>query len=167
MANIVYRKKLYFDVGFNQGIVTMYFPCTATLGGTGDRYNGLLRPLEALTGGSDASLKARNAVQAWFAPSGTGAIASGNVTSLSQAVAIDFIGITRAGGPTVTRLPYLAAGSSSPVGPKAGMESIYSITAGQLRHFAVRLRRPNVGAGAGLISLRGTLYVARQHSIEV
>jgi hypothetical protein len=67
----------------------------------------------------------------------------------------------------VTRLRYITAAGASDL-RKVGMSAVFG-TLGSQRHFAVRLRRANAGAGgaSGNVSLFGTLYVQRQHSIEV
>jgi len=176
------RKKLYFDVNFGSGtggigqavattVSALYFPCTSfTNGVAGDRYGGVLQALEACTGNTPNLTKAQRAVSAWFAlgGTGTGGGAGGvTVTSLGSPIAVDFVQPTGtvANHANVTRLKYLNAAGTTQFA-KAGLEAIYG-TLGIERHFSVRVRKANASGVALSTSIRGTLYVARQHSIEV
>lgn len=175
------RRKLYFDVTWPGGTRSaMYFPCTPfrSSASFGDRFGGLLAAAEALTGSSPHQSLALNEVTAVFVPN-HGPFAGTQFTAQGLPVAVDFVGPTFgtqvvAGAPgggvpnnaNVTRLPYL-----TPTGKdltKMGMSAVFG-TLGTSRHFSVRLRRPNAGAGsaAANASLYGTLYVSRQHSLEV
>lgn len=159
------RRKLYFDITFNKVTTNAVVPCTQiTAGTTGDRYGGLLQTVEACQGATPSALKAKAAVSAWFQ---SNLIVLSNATSVARAFAVDFVS-PKAGGinVTATSLPYLtgtAGGGITTIAGFAGHEAIYSITAGIQRHFACRVRRSiNVA-----VSVSGTLYVQRQHTIEV
>jgi hypothetical protein len=171
------RKKLYFDVAFGGTRSCLYFPATPFRSSTtfGDRFGGLLNAMESLTGNAPNSLKAQSEVMVTFVPA-HGAFTG--VAYSAHGVAIDFVQPTFgaqavAGSPgggvpndaNVTRLSYLTTTGAKDL-TKVGMSAIYG-TLGTARHFSVRVRRPNAGAGAASVSLYGTLYVQRQHSIEV
>lgn len=161
------HKKLYFDVTMGTTATSALFVCTQFTNGTpGDRYGNLLIALPALTGSSPASVKAQNAVSAWFQPNSAG------VTAASP-WGVDFVGPTagmtrgpqsnQAAVAALHALPYLTVGTLTPLAQFSGHDAIYSITAGTTRHIAVRMRR----RGTALSTVSGTLYVQRQHSIEV
>jgi hypothetical protein len=178
------RKKLYFDVVFGSAVggvgqavpatvSALYFPCTQfTPTVPGDRYGGVLAAVESCTGNSLNIVKARSAIEAWviahggYDVQGTPAAAL-SVTAGGQTLMADFVQPTGtvANHANVTRLRYYnTAGALQ--GIKAGMEAIYG-TLGTMRHFSVRVRRSNASGVASAVSARGTLYVARQHSLEV
>jgi hypothetical protein len=174
------RKKLYFDVAFGSGtggigqavnttVAALYFPCTQfTNGVAGDRYGGVLQAVEALTGNAPNQIKSRNAVSAWFQLANVGALDS-TLVATGTTCAIDFVmptGTVATPGAGVTRLRSLSTAGATQFS-KAGQEAIYG-TLGTLRHFSVRIRRPNaVGVVGSGTSIRGVLYVQRQHTIEV
>lgn len=159
------RRKLYFDITFNRATTNVVVPCTQITAGTlGDRYGGLLASQEACQGATPNNTKAKAAVSAWFVPNST---TLSNATASAKVVSVDFVS-AKAGATnvTATALPYLtgsAGGGVTTIAGLAGHEAIYSITAGIQRHFAVRARR---AANAG-VSVSGTLFVQRQHTIEV
>lgn len=165
------RRKLYFDVTLNKGQTNAVVCCTQFSNGTpGDRYGGLLDDMPALTGSSPASNKVRAAVQAWFVPQllfYSSATGLGTSTSPQVQFDVNFCQPTANGAnKSVKLLPYLTVGTLAPLNNLSGHEAIYSITnAGAARHFGVRVRRR--GSGVASISVCGTLYVARQHSLEV
>lgn len=163
----VQRKKLYFDVSIGSAASRAFFPCTQfTPGYTGDRYGGVLAALEACTGGAPNATKVQRAVTAWFVLAGDSQ-AGATITSNGSIMAVDFVQPTQtvAGGASVTRLVYLNPGGTANTA-KPGQDAVYG-TLGSIRHFSVRLRRPSVGGNSAAVSIRGTLYVQRQHSIEV
>jgi len=162
------RRKLYFDIAFNRAATNVVVPCTQITNGTpGDRYGGLLATLEACQGGTPSAIKAKNAVSAWFQPNFISLSNASNAALGPKPFAVDFVSPKAAGtNVTATALPYLtgtANGGVTVVAALAGHEAIYSITAGTPRNFSCRVRRP----GASGVSVSGTLYVQRQHSIEV
>jgi len=158
------HKKLYFDVTMGTTWTNAAFPCTQITNGTpGDRYGNLMAALPALTGSASPSVKAQNSVCAWFQPNSAGVTAA-------APWAADFIQATATmvRGPQGTlagvhALRYLTVGNTA-VAQFSGHDAIYSVAgAGAPLHFAVRLRR----RGTALCTVSGTLYVQRQHSIEV
>lgn len=178
MAFERFRKKLYFDVAFGGTRSCLYFPVTPFRSSPtfGDRFGGLLPALESLTGNAPNSVKAGNEVIAAFIPA-HGAFVGVGFTD--AAVAIDFVqptfgsaavagfpgGAVPGNNANVTRLSYLTTTGAKDL-TRVGMTAIYG-TLGTPRHFSVRVRRANANAGAASASLYGTLYVQRQHSIEV
>ena len=156
------RRKLYFDANFSG--TRQIFLCTQFRAGVtiAERHNGVMQAAVALTASSPPAAKARNEVSAWFVPAGlTNAALATSLTSVSAPFWLDFIGPTIGNGTGgITRLPYLTVGST--LFQKAGQSAVFG-TAGSQRHFAVRVRR----TGTGTTTVRGTLYVARQHSLEV
>jgi hypothetical protein len=177
MAAPLIRKKLYFDVNFGSGtggigqavattVPALYFPCTQfTNGVAGDRYGAVLQALEACTGNTPNQIKAQREVSAWFAFAGGGGQLT--VTSAGSPVAVDFVQPTGtvANHANVTRLKVLNTAGTTQFA-KGGFSAIYG-TLGIERHFSVRVRKANASGVATTTSVRGTLYVARQHSIEV
>ncbi|MBV8722260.1 MAG: hypothetical protein JO277_08930 [Candidatus Eremiobacteraeota bacterium] len=159
------RKKLYFDFAITGSATRQIFPVTQFRAGVTcpERFGGFLDALEALTASSNAGAKARNEVSAWAMIANKGdALAAVTIAP----VMIDFIGPTSGNGPGgITRLPYLTVGGNN-LGEKCGQSAIFG-TAGVERHFAIRVRRGNVAPGGSTSTVRGVLYVARQHSIEV
>jgi hypothetical protein len=160
------RKKLYFDLSLSRAVTNVVVPCTQYTSGTvpGDRYGGLLDAYPAVQGGAQAGEKAKLAVSAWFQPNSFGGTVAAGV------IDVMFVGPTAAasGIGAIPRLKYLtgtAGGGITAVNALSGHEAIYSITAGIARHFAVKVHRNAVSGIAATIS--GTLYVQRQHSIEV
>jgi len=158
------RKKLYFDLILNRSQSNAIVPCTQFTNGTvqGDRYGGLMDAYQAVQGGAAPEQKAKLAVSAWFAPNSLlGTVAAGAFdVSFVEAVAPTF-------NSSIHRLPYLtgtANGGITAIASLSGHEAIYSITAGIPRHFGVKVHRV-IGAPAATVG--GTLYVQRQHSIEV
>jgi hypothetical protein len=164
-------KKLYFNLTWASGAttnaggaVTKFIPCTPFRSSVtiGDRYGSLLEPLAAVTGNSSNLLKRAGAVEAWFVVSDNNVMGR---TTVTTAVAIDFVaptlGVT-GNTDAVPLLPYLSVDGTSVVRNR-GKDTIYG-TLGQPRHFSIRARRLVAPSTA---TLSGTLYVARQHSIEV
>jgi hypothetical protein len=182
---VVKRKKLYFDVAFGGGtgtlpvagvsvpatVACLYFPCTQfTASYPGDRFGAVLDALEALTGNAPNGIKAQREVEVWFSMSNLGAglltLTNPSATT-TEIVAVDLVQPTSfvANHANVTRLRSLNAAGTT-LFARAGTSAIYG-TLGGLRHFSARVRKTN-NAGVALgTSLRGTLYVARQHGIEI
>lgn len=156
------RKKLYFDLNFTG--TRQIFLCTQFRAGVtiAERYNGAMQGLLACTGGSPARLKAENEVTVWALPAGlTNAALATSLTSVAAPLWVDIIGPTIGNGTGgITRLPYLTVGAT--VFQKAGQSAVFGTT-GSPRHFAVRVRR----TGTNTTTIRGVVYVQRQHSIEV
>jgi hypothetical protein len=158
------RKKLYFDFNIGGTATRAIFACTQFRAGMtmGERYNGALQALEALTGSSPSGLKAQRAVSAYAVPANNPTTA---ITSVGGVLYVDFIGPTIGNGTGgITRIAYQTVGGT--LFQKAGQDAIYG-TVGGLRHFAVRVRRSGLTSGAVNQTIRGTVYVSRQHSIEV
>lgn len=158
----VTRRKLYYDFSIGGGATRAIVPVTQFRAGLtcGDRYGAVLSRLEALTGSSPVANKERNAVMAWAALAGNSQ-AGNTITSVGAPVWVDFIGATSGNGTgAITRLPYFTVGGT--LFQKPGQEAIYG-TAGSIRDIAIRVRR----TGTGATTLRGVLYVQRQHSMEV
>lgn len=168
-------KKLYFNISWpngattGTGAVTKFIPCTPFRSSVtiGDRYGSLLEAVAAVTGNSANALKRAGTVSAWFVPADAN---TPNATSAATlGVYVDFCAPTLQGpsGGTntdnVPLLPYLCVDGTSQARNR-GKDTIYG-TLGQPRHFSVRLRRTNAVTLGHTLS--GTLYVARQHSIEV
>jgi hypothetical protein len=163
----VARKKLYFDVLLGSAVSRAFFPCTQfTPGYTGDRYGGVLAALEACTGGAPNATKVQRAVTAWAVIVGDSQ-AGATITSNGSILAVDFVQPTQTVVNTaaVTRIVYLNPGGTANTA-KPGQDAVYG-TLGIIRHFSVRIRRPSAGGNSAAVSVRGTLYVQRQHSIEV
>ena len=156
------RRKLYFDVNFSG--TRQIFLCTQFRSGVtiSERFNGAMQALAALTASSPPASKARNEVTAVFIPAGlTNAALATSLTSVSAPCWLDFIGPTIGNGTGgITRLIFQTVGAS--LFQKAGQSVVFG-TAGSPRHFAVRLRR----TGTGTTTVRGVVYVARNHSLEV
>lgn len=158
------RKKLYFDFNIGGTATRAIFPVTQFRAGMtmGERYGGALQALEALTGSSDPALKAQRAVAAWAVLAND---PTNPITGTGAALYVDFIGPTIGNGTgAITRIAFQTVGGT--LFQKAGQDAIYG-TVGGLRHFAVRVRHSGVSGGGISQTLRGTLYVARQHSVEV
>lgn len=158
------RRKLYFDFNIGGTATRQIFPCTQFRAGLtmGERYGGALQALEALTGSSPAASKAQRAVSAYVVLAND---QTNPITSVGGTLYVDFIGPTignNAGG--ITRIAYQTVGGT--LFQKAGQDAIYG-TAGVLRHFSVRVRRSGITTGDINQTIRGVLYVSRQHSIEV
>lgn len=163
------KKKLYFDVLFQGTTGIKIFPCTSFRDSwTGDRYGNVLQVLESLTGNSTAAMKAKQAITAVFQMSGNASASPLTVTSVGATpFAVDFVQPTTGNGSNalVTRLrSYNSAGTLQTA--LAGSDAIYG-TLGTPRHFATRVRRLNVSGAAVSSSVRGVLYVQRQHDMEV
>ena len=180
------KKKLYFDFVITNNNRSLYFPCTwptSSVYGRDyvnsypvpvdrvvtERHGELLDALPALTGGAPTAVKQRREVSAWFEteyPMPACAIIK---------MALDFVGQD-----LTTRTPFLLPGGAQ-VTSKLGLCTVFT------RHFAVRLRSINVPfswvepptttkhtvVDGGVLTSQamypcyGTLYVQRQHSIEV
>src|SRR5512144_1831786 len=153
------RRKLYFDANFTG--TRQIFLCTQFRSGVtiAERFNGAMQAVAALTASSPPASKARNEVSAWFVPAGlTNAALATSLTSVSSPIWLDFIGPTIGNGTGgIARLIYQTVGAT--LFQKAGQSAVFG-TAGAQRHFAVRIRR----TGTGTTTIRGVLYVARQHS---
>lgn len=148
------RKKLYFDFNMGIGATRVIFPCTqAVQSAAGDRYGGLLDALEACTLSTPSEVKRRNEVAAWASA----------VTGLSGgALMVDFIGWTSGNGTgPIVKLPFPGVNLTT-TDSKAGQSAVFG-TGGIARHFSVRIRR----LVTFTVTTRGTVYVQRQHSIEV
>jgi hypothetical protein len=147
MALAQKRKKLYFNVDLRT-VTRAVFPCTVGPGTsavvyTGDKYGAVLDKLTALTLGSSNQAKRANSVAAFFEKQVTGA----GATATAGQVFLQYCNWTRtASGATALDSVEDVAQGASP---------IYT------SNFGVLVRR------SGTLSFRGTLYVQRQHSIEV
>jgi hypothetical protein len=146
-----FAKKLYFDIALRLTQVQQSEACTPFRAGlNGDRFGSLLQPVESCAATSNAPQTTAEAREcsAWFKPSGTG----------STACAVNvFFSAPTVGAGTPTVLPAyggIAAGDSAVFG-----------TVGMMRQFSVTVKKP-VGIVTTAVVV-GTVYVARQHSIEV
>jgi hypothetical protein len=155
-------KKLYFDVLLTATRSSQSFLCTQFTAGTpGDRYGSLLKALEACTASTPAGVRQQRAVGAWFAASFYG---PQNTTTAQPRVTTTFVQPTANGNNlSLTSLPYVTSGGT--VANKIGQTATDSVTSGVLRHFGVQVSKTNLPGGT--VSVRGVLYVQRQHSIEV
>ena len=161
-------RKLYFNFAISpsagSNTTRQIFPCTQiTVGTPGDRNGSLLQVVTGLTGGAPSAVRQRNEVMA------VAMISNGGTTSATraQAVEVDFIGPTSgASTAAITPLPFLIAGGGGLTANAtfAGTSAIFSITAGQPRHFSVRVRK---AGGPTSTHVYGMLMVEKQHSIEV
>lgn len=154
------RKKLYFDFALAAGATRAIFPCTQFRAGLtiNERFNGCMTPLMALTGSSTPEAKVEAEVTAWVVSQHGG---PGSATVDGNRLFVDLIGATASTYTgAIFRLPYLTVGGS--ISTKAGQSAVFG-TAGIPRHFAVRVRRPSGTAN----TVFGTVYVQRQHSLEV
>lgn len=154
--------KLYFDVTAttSENITFLCTPFTSIC--FGDRFGSALAPLEACTGSTPPTVKQQREVSAWFsgtttssnaavkfvAPTSTAANCTGHAgTNLSLAV-----------------LPFLTVGGT--VTTKAGHSAVFAganASVGVMRHFCVQLLAAVNESG----TLSGTLFVHRQHTVEV
>ena len=140
------RKKLYFDVDLTTATKAI-FPCTESRAGySGDRYGGVLDDLPTLATADDDAKKRQNEVFTDFIPLTSDAATS---TARNPLVSIGFNAWTTG----------VATGFFNPTPSiNGGQKGQSAVTR---RHFAVHL------AKGGAATLRGTLIVQRQHSIEV
>jgi hypothetical protein len=167
----VKRKKLYFDfelgtlAGEAGTLTRRIFPCTQYPTATGptpgsqpgDRYGNLLDALEALTATSPNSMKSRRAVRAYVN------LRSSTATSAKAfPISVDFIEPTNG---LLTNTAAVVLIDNPVLGSVYdGTDAIYGTT-GNIRHFAVLVRTGgNAVVSADIV---GTLFVDRQHDIEV
>lgn len=156
----VRKKKLYFDVALTGATFAQAFPCTQFRASyAGDNFGGVfddLPPLNSATASGET--QRRNSVSVWFAPTDGGTIPISATIGASDKVYTRFVFPTTAAnfaGFSTTQIAGLTFGSrvrgSTPIGT---------------RHFAVSVSR---GGNSGNLSatVRGVLYVQRQHSIEI
>ena len=155
------RKKLYFDISLVT-VTAVVRACTqfrATY--PGDLYGSVLEDFAPLTAGSSAALKQRNEVTAWFAPvSGqrTTSATTANSPYLNQSYYVRFVSATVTNNTDATTIPDgLVFGTqiqgSTPIGT---------------RHFGVMVARHRSTTSAeNSPTVRGRLYVQRQHQIEI
>jgi hypothetical protein len=157
------RKKLYFDFSIGINATRQIFPATQfTSSLTGDRYGGLLDALEACTGSSPADIKRRNEVSAWVQR--TAQVYSNTPMATSGQLSVQFVYPTSGNGTgPVVPLPFMTPGFTFTDG-KDGSSAVFGV-AGTPRHFSIVVRRPSNANIASTV--RGVLYVQRQHSIEV
>jgi hypothetical protein len=144
-------RKLYFDISLRltqrrQSVAVTPFRA----GLNGDRFGALMQPVQACPATSNAPQERAQQSEcvAWFKPNGT--------SPTAVAINVFFVGPTVGSG-VVTLLPSyggIAAGDSAVFG-----------TIGTTRHFSVTVEKGF--AGALTAAVNGTVYVQRQHSIEV
>lgn len=161
------RKKLYFFVNLDEASAANGTPtdppdyttalCRCTQGRrngvpstyAGDAYGGVLEDLPALTVGSPGFRKAQREVTAWFERHSSG------LSPTVSNVFVDFVNwTTNTGGAAPLAIAY-GQQQLYAVGPQ-GSSAVYT------RDFAVRVMRR-----FGTPTVRGVLYVERQHVIEV
>jgi len=148
------RRKLYFDAVFTWTGVggvekTTFFPCTQFTAGTvsKERYAGFLDALMPLTKGSPPEKKRQNATGAWFQVTGSDGLGD-TVLGLPR---VTFVGETA----TTTPLANLANATFK------GQDTVYT------RNFGIRVGIDSLITVGLAGTVRGVLYVQRQHSIEV
>lgn len=161
MANTVqrafngFRRKLYFDVSLGIGIVSQTFACTLSptraAFATGDRFGSLLAAYQPATASTPAQILRQNNVSAWFQPV-TGQQGVG--TASGSLIEVFFINWTAAVSNTTQGCSQGALGSTI-----AGSSPL------ALQEFSAKVRR--AGAAGNSLTCQGTLFVQRQHSIEV
>ena len=163
-------QKLCFDVLLTNsgGATNIAYLCTPfTSVCFGDRYGSALKAFPACTGSTQNITKQERAVSAWFQH----VIGNRTVPTDAAPVYIRFVAPTSTAanctgqtgtGLALSALPYLTAGGT--VTTKAGHEAIYAganASVGVMRHFCTQLVK------SGAFTVNGTLYVERQHTIEV
>jgi hypothetical protein len=137
-------KKLYFDVTLI-GTASSFVNLTQVTAGTpGDRYGCLLDTKPALLGTNQAREKQAAEITAIFVPRDGG----------DFAVLVDFVNQSNAA------VPFQPQGTTTPDATKAGASAVF------VANPKVRLESPGNSTGEG-DEIPGTLYVQRQHSIEV
>ena len=160
------RKKLYFNINlvatggipiFAQAVACTQF--RSTYGG--DMYGSVLEDLAPLTGSDSNELKRRNEVTAWFQPI-TGQHIQGSGTSTTYRNQRVYVRFTE---PTVSGNAQSVTILSSFAGYPAGMTPIGT------RHFGVLVSRDwnaanHLDTGVSP-TVRGRLFVQRQHNIEI
>jgi hypothetical protein len=148
------RKKLYYDVLFtfpgDTTVKSAAFRCTQFTVGTvsGERYGGFADALAALAAAAPPEKKRQNAVGAWFEVAAITGTAQAN--TVSPAI-VDFVDAA------TLATPLANLGNAT----FAGQDVVYT------SHFGVRVRLAAVLTEGDAATIRGTLYVQRQHSIEV
>jgi hypothetical protein len=169
------KKKLYFDFQFTRTGTSKFCPCTFTNGFAvatsliiRERYGQLLDALPAATLGTSPQIKERNEVCAWFN------LATA-LTSPMERFVIDFVD-RRCVQPLFSINPANDGVRDNPIYTKnfaVAVRLAYAHTSG-LRGYTVGsgpVHAVNVAlhtaAVRGPVDYRGTLYVQRQHSIEV
>lgn len=133
------REKLYYDLVIVFPMVSVTREPTFAP----DRYGNTFERLDPLFAGSPGGLKARNAVSAWFQCS---SFTEGGPPPPMSDVCVDFVDLADASLPDPT-------GGGFP-----GLDPVYT------SRFQVRVRPFGF---PGTFTVRGTLFVQRQHSIEV
>jgi len=160
------RKKLYFNINLttvNNGLgATLVFgqvvACTQFRAGyTGDVYGSVLEDLAALTIGSSAELKRRNEVTAWFQPITGQVVLDGTAAYRNQRVYVRFtIPTVRANGTAVILTFPGQPDGTTPIGT---------------RHFGILVSRDWRSSNHLDVTIsptvRGRLFVQRQHNIEI
>jgi len=166
---IAKRKKLYFDYDLRVG-TSQVFACMNPTGGpvngvnaerlgyTGDSYRGVFEAMSSTFTTDPPQLRLRRAVTAWCAP-------------------YRGEGVATPGGPTY-RLPLLefvncttTVGGAVALPGQAGDVATHNISVGSdgtvvfTSRFGIKLIR-NVVTG-NTVGFQGTLYVQRQHDIEI
>lgn len=166
------RKKLYFDISLTDAIPTRVYACTQfTATYAGDLYGSVLEDFAPLTPASSAELKRRNEVCAWFQPTdgqtlpNINAAGTALITARNQQVFVRFViataTTTNTASWTVTQVSGLTFGSQLPGSTPIGT-----------RHFGVMVARgiplrPTGYDDTRSPTVRGRLYVQRQHTIEI
>lgn len=159
------RKKLYFDISLVT-LPSVVRACTqfrATY--PGDLYGSVLEDFAALTAGSSANDKQRNEVTAWFVPVDGEILDGGRATQIidkrNQRVYVRFVQATVSDNTDGTGI---AAGLTFP-------GRIQGTTPIGTRHFSVLVARDSKLGGTNRTDIsptvRGRLYVQRQHKIEI
>jgi len=157
------RKKLYFNINLttvNNGLgATLVFgqvvACTQfRVGYTGDVYGSVLEDLAALTLGSSDELKRRNEVTAWFQPITGQVVTSIGTPFRNQRVYVRFTVATVRDNGTAEILIFAGQPSgTTPIGT---------------RHFGILVARDGAGSATDVSpTVRGRLFVQRQHNIEI
>jgi len=165
------KKKLYFDVDLTGATRGLAFPCTQFRQSyNGDLYGGVLDDLPALVVGSPAARKRLHSVAAWFSPlSGQLAINAaadafpGN-TGINQRVYVRFIAATTG---FVKGIANPASISVITTDGLVFAPQLKGSTPIGTRHFSVLVIRDVDANLVTSATVRGVLYVQRQHSIEI
>lgn len=138
-------RKLYFDItisGNDSAIVELTEESAST---PGDRWGAVLPTLTPCNGNSPARKKQQQEITAIFVPQG---VAAGSTTFMPN-FDVRFVDSNE------TAAPFYTAGTTGTtvVAAKAGRSAVF-------------LRNPRIQIRSSA-SVQGTLYVQRQHSIEV
>lgn len=157
MAIAKKAKKLYFDITVPTGDVGVYVRCTQVTAGftSQERYGRLLEDYAAADGSTPKTIRAQREVSAWFQPFSTDADSDFDRVITAANWIIQFMGSTT-NALTVENVVFYNGATIDTT--RAGFSPVAT------RHFGVRVKRSGATTGN---AARGTLFVQRQHTMEV